>query len=111
MTEPQRVLVVDDEPAIRRAVSAALQARGYKVSTASTGREALSSAASESPAVVVLDLGLPDLDGVEVCRRLREWSEVPIIVLTADGAEDRKVLALDEGADDYITKPFSMPEL
>src|SRR6202022_803680 len=67
--------------------------------------------AAEDPAVVILDLGLPDLDGIEVCRRMREWSQSPIIVVTADGAEDRKILALDEGADDYITKPFSMPEL
>src|SRR6202022_5128811 len=67
--------------------------------------------AAEDPAVVILDLGLPDLDGIEVCRRMREWSQSPIIVVTADGAEDRKILALDEGADDYVIKPFSMPEL
>src|SRR6202022_4625976 len=67
--------------------------------------------AAEDPAVVILDLGLPDLDGIEVCRRMREWSQSPIIVVTADGAEERKILALDEGADDYVTKPFSMPEL
>ena len=105
------VLVVDDEPAIVRAVSAGLGARGYRVATASTGMEALAEVAAQGPAVVVLDLGLPDLDGIEVCRRIRSWSEVPIIVLTADGSDERKVAALDEGADDYVTKPFSMPEL
>jgi two-component system KDP operon response regulator KdpE len=105
------VLVVDDEPAIVRALSAALQARGYQPITASTGNEALSLAATHSFEVIILDLNLPDLDGVEVCRRIREWSRTPIIVLTVEGADDRKVAALDEGADDYVTKPFSMPEL
>ena len=105
------VLVVDDEPAITKVLSAALQARGYVVTTAATGEEALGRVAIDSPTVVVLDLGLPDLDGLEVCRRIRAWSDVPIIVLTAEGADDRKVAALDEGADDYVTKPFSMPEL
>lgn len=105
------VLVVDDEPAILRALTVALRARGYVVRTATTGQEALEETALASPAAVILDLGLPDIDGVEVCRRIREWSEVPIVVLTADGADDRKVAALDLGADDYITKPFSTPEL
>ncbi len=105
------VLVVDDEPAILRAVGAALQARGYRVLTVTGGQAAIEVTASECPDLVVLDLGLPDLDGVEVCRRVREWSDVPDIVLSADGAEDRKVQALDEGADDYVTKPFSTPEL
>ena len=105
------VLVVDDEPAITRALTAALRARGYRVLSASTGQDALGRVAADGPTVVVLDLGLPDLDGIEVCRRIREWSDVPIIVLTAEGADDRKVAALDEGADDYVTKPFSMPEL
>ena len=94
-----------------RVVRAALRKRGYAVASVSTGEEALVSAAQAKPDVVLLDLGLPDIDGVEVCRRLRAWSSVPIIVLTADGADERKVLALDEGADDYVTKPFSMPEL
>jgi len=106
-----RVLVVDDEAAILRAVGAGLQARGYEVRTAATGQAAIDTVALESPELVVLDLGLPDIDGVEVCRRIRGWSAVPIIVLSADGAEDRKVGALDAGADDYVTKPFSMPEL
>lgn len=105
------VLVVDDEPAIRRALSAALSARGYRVTVAPNGRSALDEVAAHPPDVVILDLGLPDLDGVEVCRRLRAWTPVPIVVLSADGAEDRKVAALDQGADDYVTKPFSVPEL
>ena len=78
---------------------------------ATTAAEALSQVATHNPAVVILDLGLPDLDGVEVCRQLRRWTDTPIIVLTAEGAESRKVEALDEGADDYVTKPFSTPEL
>ncbi len=89
----------------------ALDARGYRVRVASSGHEALDATVSQEPDVVLLDLGLPDMDGVEVCRQLRRWSSAPIIVLTADGHEDRKVRSLDEGADDYITKPFSMPEL
>jgi two-component system KDP operon response regulator KdpE len=105
------VLVVDDEPAILRALTVALRGRGYQVLTATTGHGALDQAALHDPAVVVLDLGLPDLDGLEVCRRLRGWSDVPVIVLTADGSDERKVTALDEGADDYVTKPFSTPEL
>jgi len=105
------VLVVDDEPAILRAVGAALGARHHRVLTATDGRAAIELAATETPDVIVLDLGLPDLDGAEVCARIREWSSVPIIVLSADGADDRKVAALDAGADDYVTKPFSTPEL
>jgi two-component system KDP operon response regulator KdpE len=108
---PARILVVDDERAILRALNAALRARRYEALMASTGQEAIDKVALEEPDLVILDLGLPDLDGVEVCRRLREWSRVPIIVLSADGADDRKVAALDEGADDYVTKPFSTPEL
>jgi two-component system KDP operon response regulator KdpE len=106
-----KVLVVDDEPAILRAVGAALKARGYEVLTATTGGAAIDAVALESPDAIVLDLGLPDIDGIDVTRRVREWSNVPIVVLSAAGADDRKVLALDEGADDYVTKPFSMPEL
>jgi len=105
------VLIVDDERSIRRAVTASLEARGYEVRAASTGEEALSAIALEPPDAVILDLGLPDLDGVEVCRRVRTWSDVPIIVLSAEGTEHRKVLALDQGADDFVTKPFSTPEL
>jgi len=112
VTDPAAtVLVVDDEPAILRAVGAALAARGYRVVTADGGQGAIDTVAVHAPDLVVLDLGLPDVDGLEVCRRVRGWTDVPIIVLSADGADDRKVQALDEGADDYVTKPFSMPEL
>ena len=105
------ILVVDDEPAIIRALTAALEARTYRVVQATTGLAAIDRAATDGPALVILDLGLPDIDGIEVCRRIRQWSQMPIIVLTAEGTDDRKVLALDEGADDYVTKPFSVPEL
>lgn len=109
--DPELALVVDDEPGIVRALSAALWARGHRVAVANTGAEALEEAATRSPAVIILDLGLPDIDGIEVCRELRRWTDTPIIVLTAEGSESRKVEALDEGADDYVTKPFSTPEL
>jgi len=105
------VLVVDDEAPILRVVTAALEARGYRVATAENAAAAIHVSATDSPAVIILDLGLPDMDGIEMCRRIRQWSDTPIIVLTAEGADDRKVSALDEGADDYVTKPFSMPEL
>ncbi|HEV2426737.1 MAG TPA: response regulator transcription factor [Acidimicrobiales bacterium] len=106
-----RVLVVDDDPSLLRALRLGLEAGGHEVTTADTGQEGLAMAATSSPEVVVLDLGLPDIDGLEVGRRIRGFSEVPIIVLSAHGAEDRKVAALDGGADDYVTKPFSLPEL
>ncbi|MEY2420394.1 MAG: two-component system, OmpR family, operon response regulator KdpE [Acidimicrobiaceae bacterium] len=105
------VLVVEDTAAIARALRAALQARGYWVAVALSGAAGIDAAATDDPAAIILDLGLPDIDGVEVCRRIRSWSDVPIIVLTADDTEHRKVEALDEGADDYVTKPFSTPEL
>ena len=105
------VLLVDDEPALVRAVTAGLEARGYRVRSSLTGTAAIAAAASAEPDVTLLDLGLPDLDGVEVCRELRRHVSSPIIVLSADGAVDRKVAAFEEGADDYVTKPFSMPEL
>ena len=111
MAEDTTVLVVDDEPAILRALTMGLRARGYRVLSAARGEVALELVVRESPDVVVLDLGLPDIDGVDLCRRLRSWTDVPIVVLSADGSDQRKVLALDEGADDYVTKPFSMPEL
>ena len=110
MTVP-RVLVVDDEPQIRRALRLALRANGYEVELAGTGEEALDLVSSRPPDVLILDLGLPDLDGVEICRRLREWSRLPIIVLSVHGDDETKVRALDQGADDYVTKPFSVPEL
>lgn len=106
-----RLLIVDDDPALLRVLRIALTALGYEVFTAMTGTQGISETALRAPDVVVLDLGLPDIDGVEVCRQIRQWSDVPIIVLSADGTEDRKVEALDLGADDYVTKPFSMNEL
>ena len=106
-----RVLVVDDDPALVRALRIGLAARGYEVTLARTGTEGVTQVSLTEPAVVVLDLGLPDLDGIEVCRRIRQWSQVPIIVLSAAGDEARKVAALDSGADDYVTKPFGMAEL
>ncbi|MGO9334784.1 MAG: response regulator transcription factor [Acidimicrobiales bacterium] len=106
-----RVLVVDDDPALLRALRIGLDARGFEVAVAHTGAEGLSRAAQAMPHVIVLDLGLPDIDGVEVCKRLRLWTEVPVIVLSALDSEERKVLALDSGADDYVTKPFGMQEL
>jgi two-component system, OmpR family, KDP operon response regulator KdpE len=105
------VLVVDDEPAIRRSVSAGLKARGYDVREAENGERAVEAVAADPPDLIILDLGLPDIDGVDVCRRIRAWSQVPIVVLSAEASDYRKVHALDEGADDYVTKPFSMPEL
>jgi two-component system KDP operon response regulator KdpE len=106
-----RVLVVDDDRSLLRVLRVSLPARGHEVLAAVTGQEGLSKAAVDSPDIVVLDLGLPDLDGLEVCRRIRQWSQVPVIVLSATGSEDRKVAALDGGADDYVTKPFGMAEL
>jgi two-component system KDP operon response regulator KdpE len=106
-----RVLVVDDEPQIRRALSINLRARGYDVDLAPDGERALDVAARNHPDVVVLDLGLPGIDGVEVIRGLRGWSQVPIVVLSVRDAEGDKVAALDAGADDYVTKPFGMDEL
>jgi two-component system KDP operon response regulator KdpE len=111
MTPQPRVLLVDDEPAIQRSVGLLLRARGYDVQIAGTGAEALAMAAQREPDLVVLDLGLPDLEGTEVCRRIRTTSQVPIVVLSARGAEADKVNALDLGADDYITKPFGPDEL
>jgi two-component system KDP operon response regulator KdpE len=105
------VLVVDDEPAILRALSISLTARGYTVLTAANGSDGLRIIADDHPAAVVLDLGLPDLDGVEVIHRLRGWSSVPVLVLSARDQEAQKVAALDAGADDYVTKPFGMHEL
>jgi two-component system KDP operon response regulator KdpE len=106
-----RVLVCDDEPQILRALRVILRDAGYEAVTASSGEEALDRAAVRPPEAAILDLMLPDLDGVEVTRRLREWSEMPILVLSAVGEEDRKVEALAAGADDYVTKPFGPREL
>ena len=106
-----RVLVVDDEPHILRALQATLRGAGYDVVAAATGEEALRSAAVRPPKAVILDLVLPDRHGLEVCRELRAWTEVPILVLSAVGDEGEKVAALDAGADDYVTKPFGVDEL
>jgi two-component system KDP operon response regulator KdpE len=106
-----RVLVVDDEPQILRALSINLRARGYEVDLATSGEQALQLAAHDHPDLVVLDLGLPGIDGVEVIEGLRGWSSVPIVVLSVRDREADKVAALDAGADDYVTKPFGMDEL
>lgn len=106
-----RVLAVDDEAGMRRALRAILATRGYDVRLAATGEEALHAASSARHEIVILDLALPDVDGIEVCHRLREWTSVPILVLSARSGEQDKIAALDSGADDYLTKPFSAGEL
>ena len=106
-----QILIIDDDPGLLNVCRVGLEALGCLVRTAETANEGLTEAAICTPDVIVLDLGLPDLDGLEVCRRIRTWSDVPIVVLSADGSEDRKVEALDGGADDYMTKPFGMREL
>jgi two-component system KDP operon response regulator KdpE len=106
-----RVLVVDDEPQIRRALAITLRARGYQVDLAANGADALQQAADGHPDVIVLDLGLPGMDGIQVIRGLRGWTQAPIIVLTVREQEADKVTALDAGADDYVTKPFGVNEL
>lgn len=105
------VLVIEDEPQIRRFLRAALTSHGYRLIEAATAQEGLAHAASWLPDLIILDLGLPDLDGVEVARRLREWSKAPIIILSVRDRERDKVAALDAGADDYLTKPFGVGEL
>ena len=112
MSEPSiRVLVVDDEAAIRRFLRASLTAHNYVVFEADSGQGAISAVTSERPDVVILDLGLPDLDGIEVAKLLRSWTQIPIIVLSVRGQEADKIAALDAGADDYVTKPFGVGEL
>jgi len=106
-----RILVIDDEKQIRRMLNTALTGFGYNVAEASSGQDGLNQTAIFHPDLVILDLGLPDFDGVEVIQRLREWTQVPIIVLSVREQEEDKIKALDAGADDYITKPFSMGEL
>jgi two-component system KDP operon response regulator KdpE len=110
-THPPVVLVVDDETQIRRLLRVALEAGGYRVFEAATGQAGLVEAAQRRPDVIVLDLGLPDMDGASVLKRLREWSQAPVLVLSVREGEDDKVGALDSGADDYMTKPFSTVEL
>ena len=109
--QPQTVLVVEDEASIASFVSLYLKNAGYGVRTASTGTEALSVAASDSPALIVLDLMLPDIDGIEVCKRIRQRSDVPILMLTARDEDVDKIIGLEVGADDYLTKPFNPREL
>jgi two-component system KDP operon response regulator KdpE len=111
MTDTARVLVVDDEPQILRFLRASLGGSGFEVIEAETGAAALKRAAADAPEIVVLDLGLPDMDGKDVIRSLREWSEIPIIVLSARAREAEKIEALDLGADDYVNKPFGIGEL
>jgi len=106
-----QILLVDDDPSLLRVVEVGLAARGYAVAVATTGRSALEQLDVLQPALVVLDLGLPDMDGLDVSRHIQHRSKAAVLVLSADGAEDRKVRALEEGADDYLTKPFSMAEL
>jgi len=112
MTEPSpTVLVIEDEPQMRRFLRSALEGHGYKVVEVGTAREGLAQAAGRNPDVILLDLGLPDADGIDVTRRLREWAATPVIVISARGLETDKVGALDAGADDYLTKPFGVGEL
>jgi two-component system, OmpR family, KDP operon response regulator KdpE len=113
MTSPLKptVLVIDDETQIRRLLRVCLEANGYRVIEAETGQGGITQAAQHPPDVVILDLGLPDMDGVTVLKRLREWSRVPVVVLSVRDREEDKIAALDHGADDYVTKPFSSGEL
>jgi two-component system, OmpR family, KDP operon response regulator KdpE len=113
MTEDAKisVLLIEDDPQIRRFLRASLSGQGYRLLEAATGEDGVSLAASQRPDLIILDLGLPDLDGLTVARRIREWAATPILVLSARGQERDKVAALDAGADDYVTKPFGMDEL
>ncbi|MBN1370584.1 MAG: response regulator transcription factor [Anaerolineaceae bacterium] len=105
------ILVIDDEQQILRALRTILGQQNYQVSTASTGEEGLAIAAAVQPQLLILDLGLPDLSGMEICQRIRQWSDMPIVILSAHDSEHEKVAALDAGADDYLTKPFGIEEL
>ncbi len=105
------VLVVEDEPQMRRFIRASMESHGYRIAEAPTGADMIALATAQTPDVILLDLGLPDGDGIDLTRRVREWSRIPIIVISARGREEDKVAALDAGADDYLTKPFSVNEL
>jgi two-component system KDP operon response regulator KdpE len=107
----ERVLIIDDEEPIRHFLRVALSGQLYEISEAASGKEGLIAARDEKPDVIILDLGLPDIDGVEVTRLIREWTQTPIIILSVRGSENDKIFALDAGADDYLTKPFSIREL
>jgi two-component system KDP operon response regulator KdpE len=111
MTMPQKVLVVDDEPSIRKLLRTSLELNDYKVKEALTGGDGIRAVIDDKPDIVILDLGLPDMSGLDVLKKLREWSKIPVIVLTVNDSDEDKVEALDSGADDYLTKPFSIPEL
>ena len=111
MSNAPHILVIDDEPQILRAIRTILTEKQFKVTTANRGEEGLTLAATSQPDLIILDLGLPDMDGVEVCQRLREWTQIPIIILSVRDSEREKVAALDMGADDYLTKPFGIEEL
>jgi two-component system, OmpR family, KDP operon response regulator KdpE len=111
MINSPHILVIDDEPQILRAMRTILTEKQFKVTTAGRGEEGLALAAATEPDLIILDLGLPDMDGVEVCTRLREWTQTPIIILSVRDSERDKVAALDQGADDYLTKPFGIEEL
>lgn len=111
MTRPAQILLVDDEVSIQRAMAPLLRSRGYGVTLAGTGHEALELFSREHPDLVILDLGLPDMNGIDVCRQIRERADTPILILSARGDEKDKVTALDLGADDYVTKPFGPEEL
>jgi len=111
MSNLPHILVIDDEPQILRALRTILTEKGFKVTIAGRGQEGLTLAAATSPDLIILDLGLPDMDGIEVCAQLREWTQIPIIVLSVRDRERDKVTALDKGADDFLTKPFGIDEL
>ncbi|MFD0697586.1 response regulator [Paenibacillus sp. GCM10027628] len=113
MTTPNgaRILIIDDEPQIRKLLKVTLQAHHFEITESSNGEDGIYQASMTHPDLIVLDLGLPDISGMEVLERIREWSRIPIIVLTAKDREEDKIVALDSGADDYVTKPFSMGEL
>lgn len=111
MTNPTHILVIDDEPQILRAMRTILTAKQFKVSTASRGEDGLAIAAAEQPDLIILDMSLPDMEGIDVCRQVRSWTSTPIIILSVRDSERDKVAALDAGADDYLTKPFGIEEL
>lgn len=111
MTNPTHILVIDDEPQILRALKTILTAKQFRVSAAARGEEGLALAAAEQPDLIILDMSLPDMEGIEVCRQLREWTATPVIILSVRDSEKDKVAALDAGADDYLTKPFGIEEL
>src|SRR5512138_3409438 len=111
MSNEPHILVIDDEPQILRAIRTILTEKQFRVTTANRGEDGLALAATNEPDLIILDLGLPDMDGVEVCSRLREWTQTPIVILSVRDSERDKVAALDMGADDYLTKPFGIEEL